>query len=431
MNISKLKVGMKLNSYKDLCSILGVKISGGNAKNKQMQEFKKYFDWEKDKYAFIITKIYNKPKAFTENEMIELLILHILVSSKSDNGYSIVATKRKIFQQLNMVNVNFRHCLQNPNQVAIFKNIDEDVVIDVMTSIDKSLDNKLKYAIKQLEDKKILISTDIHMICYTDEYKDNLDGKNVHRIASDKEVSECLEVEHEVLKQLKCKEYKDVRIRKLEKQYMSKRQQMLEEIWVDSFYRAIKIIFLKDEVPKLLSDYLYKYKLSEKNNAKYKATVNGNIQIQTRKNAKNRHENAKLLLVGKEEKIKEDKELIQKQDDDFKGLLNDENMDDELKSMVMQWVDNSEKMNDDDDENGYVDEYTSKEEYYEALRVEREYQKELDKLKKLDMRANPEYMIHVDTIIKLIIDSSTKSLIQDIEKTMREYKKNNKVCQKK
>ena len=426
MNISKLKVGMKVKNYVELCKLLGIKVQTSNSKKKQMKEFKRYFEWEMDKYSFVITKVYNKPKAFTEDEMIELLILHLLATAKPENEYAVVATKRSIFEQLNMVNKNFKYCAENTNELAIFKNIKEDLVIEVMESIDASLGNKLKSALKRLEDRKILIATDICMICYTEEYKDNLNGANTHRIATDKEISECLEVEHEVLKQLNCEEYKDVIARKLKKQYMGKMKLALGEIWVDSFYRAIKIVFLKAEVPKLLEKYIYKYKLSEKNNRGYKCKVNECIQIRTRKNANNRHESAKLSLKGKEGEIKEEKETKQKQDTDFQNLLEDEDM----RDVFLEWADNSEKMNNDDDEDGFVDEYTSKEEYYEAMRIEREYQKELDKLEKLDMRASPEYMEHVDTIIKLIIDSSTHSLIEEIKKTMREYKKNNNVFQK-
>lgn len=426
MNIGKLKVGMKVKNYSELCKLLGIKVQTSNSKKKQMKEFKRYFEWEMDKYSFVITKVYNKPKAFTEDEMIELLILHLLATAKPENEYAVIATKRSIFEQLNMVNKNFKYCAENTNELAIFKNIKEDLVIEVMESIDASLGNKLKSALKRLEDRKILIATDICMICYTEEYKDNLDGANVHRIATDKEISECLEVEHEVLKQLNCEVYKDVLARKLKKQYMAKMKLALEEIWVNSFYRAIKIVFLKAEVPKLLEKYIYKYKLSEKNNREYKRKVNECIQIQTKKNANNRHENAKRSLEGKNDEVKKEKELRQKQDDDFQNLLEDEDM----RDVFLEWADNSEKMNNDDGEDGYVDEYTSKEEYYEAMRIEREYQKELDKLEKLDMRANPEYMEHVDTIIKLIIDSSTHSLIEEIKKTMREYKKNNNVFQK-
>jgi hypothetical protein len=60
MNIKNLKTGMVVKNYKELCKLLGEKVKTGNAKYRQIEEFKRYFEWEKDKYAFIITKVYKR-----------------------------------------------------------------------------------------------------------------------------------------------------------------------------------------------------------------------------------------------------------------------------------------------------------------------------------------------------------------------------------
>lgn len=57
-NISKLKEGMVIKNYKELCKILKKKPKGGNTKKKQLEIWKMYFEFEKEKYSYIITKIY-------------------------------------------------------------------------------------------------------------------------------------------------------------------------------------------------------------------------------------------------------------------------------------------------------------------------------------------------------------------------------------
>ena len=61
INTSKLKVGMTVKNYKELCELLKQEVTTGNAKKYQLKEFECYFDWEKSGQKFIITDIYDTP----------------------------------------------------------------------------------------------------------------------------------------------------------------------------------------------------------------------------------------------------------------------------------------------------------------------------------------------------------------------------------
>ena len=62
MEIKNLKEGQVIKNYKELCNILNEKIKGGSSKRCQLIDWKRYFDWHKDKNKFIIDKIYDTPK---------------------------------------------------------------------------------------------------------------------------------------------------------------------------------------------------------------------------------------------------------------------------------------------------------------------------------------------------------------------------------
>lgn len=72
LDLRKLRKGMVISSYKELCKLLGVKLRAGSGKSTQLKNFKRYFDWDRDKYAYIITKKYHKDKPkpiYTDKEI--------------------------------------------------------------------------------------------------------------------------------------------------------------------------------------------------------------------------------------------------------------------------------------------------------------------------------------------------------------------------
>ena len=61
MNIDKLYVGESIKNYKVLCQLLNQPVKAGSSRKAQLNDFKCYFDWEKDGNKFVITEIYRKP----------------------------------------------------------------------------------------------------------------------------------------------------------------------------------------------------------------------------------------------------------------------------------------------------------------------------------------------------------------------------------
>lgn len=62
MNIENIHIGDVLQNQRELCDILGVPYkSQGSSRECQLNDFKRYFNWEKSGHKFIITDIYDTP----------------------------------------------------------------------------------------------------------------------------------------------------------------------------------------------------------------------------------------------------------------------------------------------------------------------------------------------------------------------------------
>lgn len=61
VDTSKLTIGMTVKNYKVLCELLGQEIKDGKSKKYQLENFKRYFEWEKAGQKFIIMDIYDTP----------------------------------------------------------------------------------------------------------------------------------------------------------------------------------------------------------------------------------------------------------------------------------------------------------------------------------------------------------------------------------
>lgn len=61
MNIDNLKL-REYKNYKVICNVLEEKIKSGKSKRLQLEDWQRYFEWEKKGHKLRITKIYSKPK---------------------------------------------------------------------------------------------------------------------------------------------------------------------------------------------------------------------------------------------------------------------------------------------------------------------------------------------------------------------------------
>jgi hypothetical protein len=62
-NMDKVRfmyVGQVFKSYRDLCRFLDANILGGSSKTYQLEEWGRYFKWQRDKHRYVITQIFEE-----------------------------------------------------------------------------------------------------------------------------------------------------------------------------------------------------------------------------------------------------------------------------------------------------------------------------------------------------------------------------------
>ena len=61
LDTSSLHSGMVVKNYEEMCRLLNQDIMAGNSKKAQLEQWRRYFDWESDGHKFIILTVYEEP----------------------------------------------------------------------------------------------------------------------------------------------------------------------------------------------------------------------------------------------------------------------------------------------------------------------------------------------------------------------------------
>lgn len=91
MKLSNLSVGLRVPNYKKLCELLDEPTKAGNSKDAQLKEFSRYFAYEREKIAYIITEIFDTPKESNDGRskyihLIEPILLNYLATDRYHHG---------------------------------------------------------------------------------------------------------------------------------------------------------------------------------------------------------------------------------------------------------------------------------------------------------------------------------------------------------
>lgn len=286
MNTDKLKEGQKFKNYKELCEFLGEKVKSSNSKTKQLKEWQRYFEFEKNGIAYKIIKVYNKPQAITYMDKLELLLLNMMVQSENNN-YTIFTPKTTLLENLNIINDNYRYYHQYNNTLAERTNIDKEVIYDFFRTIGGSVTKQLERALKNLSNSFLVKYTKVNMVCVY-EYKEG-NKELIYRRATKEEVEYSLMVKNKVMKEMDCKNEKEIIIRGIYNIFIKKINEILkEESDYRFFYMSYEIIFNKENVNMQLNDLLNKYKLDKQEYEELVDETNSEHVLNIIDNAQNR-----------------------------------------------------------------------------------------------------------------------------------------------
>lgn len=251
IDVSKLYIGMVIKNYKELCKILGQEIRNGKSKKLQIENFKRYFDFEKDGQRFIITDIYDSPIPKEDlrrkgnnsiyKNYIELILLQYL---SQQNGYRKTFTKRNWLELLGMINNKYGR-EENANLKQIDHSINDQEITLFYIRSNKKLERVLHDALNNLQREKLIIAEYEIVIVSVDER-----GKEYRFIANDYQKKKILQTERHILDNVM--QYKNmfyVYIRNKSNEYYNMVNKRLFELYGWKYcYRQIKIIYDKPNI---------------------------------------------------------------------------------------------------------------------------------------------------------------------------------------
>lgn len=256
IDTSKLEIGMVVKNYKELCVLLNQEVKNGKSKKLQIEDFERYFDYEKAGQKFIITDIYDVPLSKEDKrklgnksvyvQCIEIILLQYLSKQK---GYTKTFTKRNWWELLGFVNHKYNNV--SPKQLEdLDYTITPFEIKHFYQRSNKKLEQILFSALNSLKNRKLLIYEVQTMIVYTDtETK-----KEKYMIALDEDKKRILQVERYVLKNVMGYEKMiQVFCRFRQNEFYQEVNARLNELYGwDHYYKQIKVIYTPEDIKEAL-----------------------------------------------------------------------------------------------------------------------------------------------------------------------------------
>jgi hypothetical protein len=325
VNIDNIKVGQIFKNYKAICEVLGVNAKTGKSKQLQLKDWERYFKYSKDGYNFIITEIHEAPtekvdlrregnNTLYHAHKMDDTLLYIL--SKQNDG-ELFLTINRLLLEMNMVNSNFSFGSRYKEKVSNYLNIEESFIEEFFNSSKRTLKSNIESMLDRLESKSLIYWYKVKTVCVAsshsnineigdvkvdtnityDEYDNEvitLSTKTTevldYRVATDEEIEMILEVEDEVMTELKCKNKQEIVVKGKWDEFMRKTNQLLQDKANILFrYDSYKIIRNKSKINKeaeKVEDSLLDIDLALAFNI---LTLNKDVQEQLLTNREKRH----------------------------------------------------------------------------------------------------------------------------------------------
>lgn len=334
VNVSRLEVGKVYKNYKELCSVLDTNIMNGNSKKSQLNEWSRYFAYDRKGHKFIINEIYKYPLDKIDNRVMsgnvapymkemEVLILDLLAQDQHDGLVSI--SKNKLLNELKMINDNYNTYNYRRLKLSELINIDISNINDFYNSSNSTFKSNVETALKRLTNQSLIYWNYSITVCHAIpkvEYTENgnvkmkkktivnengdyeytlqvseVTGEMKHREAEKDEIRIIKEVERDILTRVYgCESISQVFGKGKIKEFYSKVNDVLfDRLNILYYYNSYTIIFNRDNVNKKLSDLI----LNGDEKSIYHVKLNSKVMNRLNENAVKRKEKTELdtLLV--------------------------------------------------------------------------------------------------------------------------------------
>lgn len=277
MNLKKIKLGLlsseelKFKNYKEFCNYCEIEIKKGRSRVLQMQKIESLILLEKQGQKLAIKDILvdeyntidvdNREDNIPYRNAVNALILHHLVTPESgifgiDNGIIYLSPSR-MFENLMLVNQNYRHAKNNKIKYSYLEDLPLDVIDEYFSRVNTSLCSQVESCLNTLKNKSLLKWYKSPTVCTVIKVKNiSEDGvvteefeESIHKKATKPEVQAILRIERNLLSEYKCESKNEIiKIGKWHEFSDKRKKRMIAELKLAYMYDSYEVIFNEDHI---------------------------------------------------------------------------------------------------------------------------------------------------------------------------------------
>lgn len=159
--VEKLYPGLVVKNYKEMCKLLQLSPTTGEARQKQIKNWERFFSYNKMGQNYIITEVYDEPmepkhRKYQRGIYVKFveIILRTLLSTKNQNYYDV--TKQQLWQDLGMINKKYKRIELSALNQEIGHSVTLPEIKTFYRKCDSRLSEILKSSLNSLTSRRII-----------------------------------------------------------------------------------------------------------------------------------------------------------------------------------------------------------------------------------------------------------------------------------
>lgn len=261
IDTSKLQPGMVVKNYKELCGLLGVKPTGGNAKKKLLDTLQEYIKYSKIGRTYKIEEVLKKPIMFSKPlsrrdrrkkrpkniyiKFVELILMQYLTNSTNKGKMEV--TKIGMFKLLGLVNNKFNIKVCEDDFLKKYADMPDlkNSLKFVKNRAYKKMDSILNTALHSLENKRIILPIPTYYITTEDDMVFEANENDMKLITN---------LEYIAMRKIGVTEYWEIFSNDKTEQFYSIFNQSISEFQWKKVDKKIKILFENSVIVQEIKD---------------------------------------------------------------------------------------------------------------------------------------------------------------------------------
>ena len=303
MKIENLQENMVIKNYKELCSLLEIKVYRGDSKLAQLKELATHVRYEKQGHKFIIKEIYKEQKVKEDKRVggyseMRTLILRLLDISNQNNN--IVLPTNVLLRKLSMVNDNYAIARRSQKELGELLDMKQEYIADFYSSTHKNLKRALETNLNKLQRERLVFWSNTIMVCKNKigdikknelgEFEVDEDGKLIcdikqeFRVATQQEKEIILSTEKQVLIKYGFSEIGDIyKHCKSDSFYKEVYKRVKKSCNINFYFLGYDITFIKENIEEELKKIDDSNSLNNQMNQVVKERIKNNATTRTEK----------------------------------------------------------------------------------------------------------------------------------------------------